>query len=1186
MSGTRAQKAAVRALEEDGRKAALNSAEENLKAARAAVQHRRFPSALTFALKAVDKNGEEAYEVIGEALLELGLAGAAKVAFERSTRRPRAAVGRARAMAVLHHSMAEVNAAGEAARKQCSSPEKHRLELARLEAVAGRFDSAHETALLVTLQAGLQPGAAEQNEAALIGSEMELAMYAEAAWPQCAMGRPDRRHDGDKPDALVDLPMWRLQRGIEAAHSHGTRIPQCVGASVLAAEMLLECQLYREMLMPRAPRSSRDGSSAPITATAGDSGGVASTEPEQDEIHAIMRMAGVTENKLGDPATALRVIEQQRRKVIDCGGPMAASEAEDLARLHDWQMAAIGRARHLAVAGALLRGQQGGASGAPASATTEVGGALEICNTVLKRVEVAASCPELCLLRGRLLLSVGQPFDAIAPLTAASTLLAPDAAWRGCVVRLLGVSAGTADTAGSDELYLASEMYLGLSQAMEGGPKKFEDFAPRLQLALDRVDSALPPDDEQGCGSLPESDAGLGNGAPTPSDTASSDTADATSLSTTRRDECAICLQPLQSRDRVILLACSHTFHRACMTRWFRRSQCCPVCREPWKESSPVGKPLVRCYLSPVNPDVLAACLRLAAAQADRGMLEEACKTCELAERIYAASLTHLGAIDAGGGGSGSDGLGDSGLAGGPLSGGAPAAPLAIEHSKIMLVWVRSLVSRGQEPTALRVCIQAAEALAGSQLGGGVLNSLLSCGGLLVDQRAKDALDVFGDLSTEWAMLAPHCARAHEMAALSKWLAYDADPLADARPGGPGEKRLREAKKGYEHALALEGKPQGTLEATAEAVIRKRREAHEARAAAAAAAAAAVAATEAKEAAAAETARKEAAGTTGHGRSNGKAPEARAGLKAAAGKAISAKSAARAMASKAAVDGKGASKGMRSASKEAAGSGAAAVKALSAAMPAQTAATSAEHSVAAPEAASLTPATPVAASDVPRAHAPVAAPPAADSDETVPATELAEAVTLARAERAEAHTPRQGPTNARSVGARLGVVHVTRALGEPLGPLRTILEEALQADETARHDRGLYEELGRILREEDPMAAVDLYCSFPFSGDADFGENALRLAAIKTLLSQKKFDDERIKPLLISIGKGFGVRQVTDEVDVLDRAGKTQLCKEIYMGITGLSEENSRGFFQSKGWARSFTSAELAAGSLPPLRAL
>ena len=110
------------------------------------------------------------------------------------------------------------------------------------------------------------------------------------------------------------------------------------------------------------------------------------------------------------------------------------------------------------------------------------------------------------------------------------------------------------------------------------------------------------------------------------------------------------------------------------------------------------------------------------------------------------------------------------------------------------------------------------------------------------------------------------------------------------------------------------------------------------------------------------------------------------------------------------------------------------------------------------------------------------------------------------------------------------------------------------------------------------MAAVDLYCSFPFQGDDDFEENALRLAAINVLLQQRQLEDPRLAPLIISIGKGFGVRQIEKEVDVLSRAGLTDTCKGIYMAVTGLSEENSRGFFQSKGWTSSYTSGEVAAG--------
>ena len=39
-----------------------------------------------------------------------------------------------------------------------------------------------------------------------------------------------------------------------------------------------------------------------------------------DEIKALMRMAGVPESRMADPAMALRAIEQRRRKVLEEGG--------------------------------------------------------------------------------------------------------------------------------------------------------------------------------------------------------------------------------------------------------------------------------------------------------------------------------------------------------------------------------------------------------------------------------------------------------------------------------------------------------------------------------------------------------------------------------------------------------------------------------------------------------------------------------------------------------------------------------------------------------------------------------------------------------------------------------------------------------------------------------------------------
>lgn len=247
-----------------------------------------------------------------------------------------------------------------------------------------------------------------------------------------------------------------------------------------------------------------------------------------------------------------------------------------------------------------------------------------------------------------------------------------------------------------------------------------------------------------------------------------------------------------------------------------------------------------------------------------------------------------------------------------------------------------------------------------------------------------------------------------------RWLAHDADPLADASAGSAGEARLREARASYERVLALEGVPQGILEATAEVVVRRRREAREAVAkeAAAAAAAAEKAKQEAEKAAAAD----KAAASKGKGADAAKAKGKPAGLKAAAGKAVTVKAAANAL-------GKGPKK-------EVAGSGAAAAKALAATATAPStlvaapAATAPAAAASAPAAASSTAdATAAVDAATPRRIMPSASaggPESATDDDAVSVEELTEAVAQAKADRAassaaDASPPEAGVSNPRSV---------------------------------------------------------------------------------------------------------------------------------------------------------------------------
>ena len=201
---------------------------------------------------------------------------------------------------------------------------------------------------------------------------------------------------------------------------------------------------------------------------------------------------------------------------------------------------------------------------------------------------------------------------------------------------------------------MQAELYLGLAQAEDEGDRKFDEWSARLRLALDSIDARLPPDvaydDITGpldaCCALGAASPSSSAAAPPPpsSPLAAGDgqcgdghaavrgsacgggASDSPLLPAGRLpvDECAICLQAFAPRDRVKILPCGHVFHSApCLHGWFRRSRCCPVCREPWRDWSPVGSPLVRCLLSPVNPDVMRACRTLAEAQAEHRDLNE-----------------------------------------------------------------------------------------------------------------------------------------------------------------------------------------------------------------------------------------------------------------------------------------------------------------------------------------------------------------------------------------------------------------------------------------------------------------------------------------------------------------------------------------------------------------------------------
>ena len=51
------------------------------------------------------------------------------------------------------------------------------------------------------------------------------------------------------------------------------------------------------------------------------------------------------------------------------------------------------------------------------------------------------------------------------------------------------------------------------------------------------------------------------------------------SSTTTRGDDCVICLESMTLNDELLKLRCGHIFHKDCLIPWLVQKQECPLCR-------------------------------------------------------------------------------------------------------------------------------------------------------------------------------------------------------------------------------------------------------------------------------------------------------------------------------------------------------------------------------------------------------------------------------------------------------------------------------------------------------------------------------------------------------------------------------------------------------------------------------
>lgn len=45
-------------------------------------------------------------------------------------------------------------------------------------------------------------------------------------------------------------------------------------------------------------------------------------------------------------------------------------------------------------------------------------------------------------------------------------------------------------------------------------------------------------------------------------------------------DECSICLEKYDKKDKIIDLECNHVFHKECIKLWLNKNNSCPQCRD------------------------------------------------------------------------------------------------------------------------------------------------------------------------------------------------------------------------------------------------------------------------------------------------------------------------------------------------------------------------------------------------------------------------------------------------------------------------------------------------------------------------------------------------------------------------------------------------------------------------------
>ena len=188
------------------------------------------------------------------------------------------------------------------------------------------------------------------------------------------------------------------------------------------------------------------------------------------------------------------------------------------------------------------------------------------------------------------------------------------------------------------------------------------------------------------------------------------------------------------------------------------------------------------------------------------------------------------------------------------------------------------------------------------------------------------------------------------------------------------------------------------------------------------------------------------------------------------------------------------------------------------------------------------------------------------TDQTSVATPVNELISTEKEERRIEETL-TAPINTKTYHPFLGLARALSRQNSPdtLQETKSMYSQAIELC-PGLHDA--YIELADLLVENSPLEAVDIYVRYPFPDTPTFDDAYLYGEIVRILLKEGQYDDVRLVPNMIHLGKIMGIGILEKYVKVLEDKFKTKALMQVYAGVHGkdVDDPGLVNFFRFKCW--------------------